>query len=67
MVHCRLVLRIVTDDSNAICRFSMKFGADMNTARYLIEKAREIDLEIIGVRYVNLRSSMILFFKSYFI
>lgn len=47
----RLVLRIVTDDSNAICRFSMKFGADMNTARYLIEKAREIGLEVIGVRY----------------
>jgi len=47
----KLVLRIVTDDSNAICRFSMKFGADMNTARYLIEKAREIDLEVIGVSF----------------
>ncbi len=46
----RLVLRIVTDDSNAICRFSMKFGADMNTSRRLIEKAQEIDMEIIGVR-----------------
>lgn len=46
----RLVLRIVTDDSNAVCRFSMKFGADMNTARRLIERAREIDLDVIGVR-----------------
>jgi ornithine decarboxylase len=46
----RLVLRIVTDDSNAVCRFSMKFGADMNTARRLLEKAQEIDLEVIGVR-----------------
>lgn len=46
----RLVLRLVTDDSNAICRFSMKFGADMNTARRLLEKAQEIDMEIIGVR-----------------
>ena len=46
----RLVLRIVTDDSNAVCRFSMKFGADMNTARRLIEKAQEIDLAIVGVR-----------------
>lgn len=46
----RLVLRLVTDDSNAVCRFSMKFGADMNTARRLLEKARDIDLEIIGVR-----------------
>jgi ornithine decarboxylase len=46
----RLVLRLVTDDSNAICRFSMKFGADMDTARRLLEKAQEIDMEIIGVR-----------------
>jgi len=46
----RLVLRIVTDDSNAVCRFSMKFGADMNTARKLFDKAQEIDMEIIGVR-----------------
>ena len=46
----RLVLRLVTDDSNAVCRFSMKFGADMNTARRLLEKAQEIDMEIIGVR-----------------
>ena len=44
------MLRIVTDDSNAICRFSMKFGADMNTAHKLVEKAQEIDMEIIGVR-----------------
>jgi ornithine decarboxylase len=49
--NAKLVLRIVTDDSNAICRFSMKFGADMNTARYLIEKAREIDVQIVGVSF----------------
>jgi ornithine decarboxylase len=49
--NAKLVLRIVTDDSNAICRFSMKFGADMNTARHLLEKAREIDLEIIGISF----------------
>jgi ornithine decarboxylase len=49
--NAKLVLRIVTDDSNAICRFSMKFGADMNTARRLIEKAREIGLEVVGVSF----------------
>jgi len=49
--NAKLVLRIVTDDSNAVCRFSMKFGADLNTARRLIEKAREIDLEVIGVSF----------------
>jgi ornithine decarboxylase len=46
----RLVLRIVTDDSNAVCRFSMKFGADMNTAHKLVEKAQNIGMEMIGVR-----------------
>jgi ornithine decarboxylase len=49
--NAKLVLRIVTDDSNAVCRFSMKFGADLNTARRLIEKAREIDLEVVGVSF----------------
>ncbi|CAF3899678.1 unnamed protein product [Rotaria sp. Silwood2] len=49
--NAKLVLRIVTDDSNAICRFSMKFGADMYTARSLMEKAREHDLDIVGVSF----------------
>jgi ornithine decarboxylase len=49
--NAKLVLRIVTDDSNAVCRFSMKFGADMNTSRRLIEKAQELDMEIIGVSF----------------
>ncbi|UJR28368.1 hypothetical protein I4U23_009611 [Adineta vaga] len=47
----KLVLRIVTDDSNAVCRFSMKFGADMKTAHELIEKAQEMDMEVIGVSF----------------
>ncbi|CAF1052411.1 unnamed protein product [Adineta steineri] len=47
----KLVLRLVTDDSNAVCRFSMKFGADMKTACRLIEKAKDIDMEIVGVSF----------------
>lgn len=49
--HAKLVLRIITDDSNAVCRFSMKFGADMHTARKLVEKAQEIDMDVIGVSF----------------
>lgn len=49
--NAKLVLRIVTDDSNAVCRFSMKFGADMNTARRLIDRAQEIGLDVIGVSF----------------
>jgi ornithine decarboxylase len=49
--NAKLVLRIVTDDSNAVCRFSMKFGADMNTAHNLVEKAQDIGMEMIGVSF----------------
>jgi len=49
--NAKLVLRIVTDDSNAVCRFSMKFGADMTTARKLLDKAQEIGMEIVGVSF----------------
>jgi len=49
--NAKLVLRLITDDSNAVCRFSMKFGADMTTARYLIDKAKELDLNITGVSF----------------
>lgn len=49
--NAQLVLRIVTDDSNAVCRFSMKFGADMNTARHLIDRAQELGLDVIGVSF----------------
>lgn len=47
----KLVLRIVTDDSNAVCQFSMKFGADLNVAHHLIEMAREHDLNIVGISF----------------
>ena len=50
LIYYRLVLRIVTDDSNAVCRFSMKFGADMNTARKLIDRAQDIGMDVVGVR-----------------
>jgi hypothetical protein len=33
----------------------MKFGADMKTAHKLVEKAQEINMEIIGVRYASHR------------
>lgn len=46
----RLVLRITTDDSKAVCRLSVKFGATLKTSRLLLERAKELDLAIIGVR-----------------
>lgn len=49
----RLVLRITTDDSKAVCRLSVKFGATLKTSRLLLERAKELDLAIIGVRCVD--------------
>lgn len=49
----RLVLRITTDDSKAVCRLSVKFGATLKTSRLLLERARELDLAIVGVRCVD--------------
>jgi ornithine decarboxylase len=47
----QLVLRIVTDDSNSICRFSNKFGAELREAPGLIRKALELGLELVGVSF----------------
>ena len=46
----RLVLRIATDDSKAVCRLSVKFGATLKTSRLLLERARELNIDVIGVR-----------------
>lgn len=46
----KLVLRITTDDSSAVCKFSMKFGANLDISRCLLEKAMDMQLKIVGVR-----------------
>lgn len=48
---CRLVLRIATDDSKAVCRLSVKFGATLKTSRLLLERAKELGLDVIGVSF----------------
>ena len=47
----KLVLRITTDDSKAVCRLSVKFGATLKTSRLLLERAKELDIDVIGVRW----------------
>jgi diaminopimelate decarboxylase len=49
--NARCVLRIVTNDADAVCRFSMKFGADMPTALKLIATAKRLDLDLAGVSF----------------
>ena len=52
----RIVLRIITNDVNAVCRFSMKFGADMATSYKLIDLAIQLNLDLVGIRYVQILS-----------
>lgn len=47
----RLVLRIATDDSRAVCRLSVKFGAPLKACRGLLEQAKALGLDVIGVSF----------------
>lgn len=49
--EAKCVLRIITNDSNAVCKFSMKFGADMETSYKLIEMALELKLNLVGISF----------------
>lgn len=49
--EAELYLRILTDDSNSLCQFSMKFGASLDVARQLLELAHELELKIVGVSF----------------
>nr|XP_035946556.1 ornithine decarboxylase-like [Halichoerus grypus] len=47
----KLVLQIATDDSKAVCRFSVKFGATLKISRLLLERARELNIDVIAVSF----------------
>lgn len=52
--EAELVLRILTDDSNSLCQLGLKFGAPLETTGRLLRLARELNLNVIGVRLVVL-------------
>lgn len=49
--QAQCVLRILTDDSHSVCQLGLKFGAPLHTTRSLIELARELQLQLIGVSF----------------
>uniref|UniRef100_A0A669DE00 Ornithine decarboxylase 1 n=1 Tax=Oreochromis niloticus TaxID=8128 RepID=A0A669DE00_ORENI len=53
LVHpqAKLVIRIAVDDSKSMVRLSPKFGARLPTVRQLLERARELNLEVVGVSF----------------
>ncbi|KAH8693716.1 ornithine decarboxylase [Talaromyces proteolyticus] len=49
--EAELYLRILTDDSSSMCRLSMKFGASVDSARYLLDLAKQLELKVVGVSF----------------
>ncbi|KAL7752452.1 Ornithine decarboxylase [Sorochytrium milnesiophthora] len=46
-----MVLRVLTDDSRSVCKFGVKFGAPPATTRMLLETAKALAIEVIGVSF----------------
>ena len=53
ITHIRLLVRIKADDPTAICPLGSKFGCSVSEAYTLLEAAKELKLEIVGVWYVH--------------
>ena len=49
--RAKCVLRILTDDSKSLCAFGIKFGASLTTVPGLLAKAKELNLDVIGVSF----------------
>jgi ornithine decarboxylase len=47
----KLVIRIHTDDSKALCRLGLKFGASLVAVPALLAKAKELELDVVGVSF----------------
>ena len=47
----KLVVRILTDDSKSLCALGLKYGAPLHTVPGLLAKAKELELEVIGVSF----------------
>jgi ornithine decarboxylase len=46
-----VVLRIATDDSKAMCRFSTKFGAQPHDWERLVQKCVDVNVQLVGVSF----------------
>ncbi|KAK0527937.1 Ornithine decarboxylase [Tilletia horrida] len=48
---CKLVVRILTDDSKSVCQLGLKFGAPLDSVPRLLARARQLDLDVVGVSF----------------
>ena len=51
MPNARAILRIATDDKDAQCELSSKFGARMSEVTQLLTRAKELEIDIAGVSF----------------
>lgn len=49
--NAELFLRILTDDSSSLCRLSLKFGASLDCTNDLLQLAKDLDLNVVGVSF----------------
>ncbi|KAF9448671.1 hypothetical protein P691DRAFT_800455 [Macrolepiota fuliginosa MF-IS2] len=49
--RAKMVIRILTDDSKSLCAFGIKFGAPLTTVPSLLAKAKELNVDVVGVSF----------------
>ncbi|PPQ83973.1 hypothetical protein CVT25_000519 [Psilocybe cyanescens] len=49
--RAQCIIRILTDDSKSLCAFGIKFGAPLVTVPGLLAKAKELNLDVVGVSF----------------
>lgn len=49
--EAKLLLRIKTDDKDSVCKFSCKFGAELDEVEGLLKIAKNLDLNVTGIAF----------------
>jgi ornithine decarboxylase len=49
--NAKMVLRIKVDDSHAVCRLGLKFGADIDKVSHLLQTAKNIGVNVVGCSF----------------
>lgn len=49
--NSKLILRIAVDDSNSVCRFNKKFGCKLENVQTILESAKRMSLNVIGISF----------------
>ena len=49
--NAKMVIRIKVDDSHAVCRLGLKFGADIERVAHLLQTAKDIGVNVVGCSF----------------